>query len=294
MNGPTPERLILIAGKGTYPRQLAESARHQGVRHLALIAFKGETERSLTRLADETHWIRLGQLAHMLEVLKDLQIPAAVMAGRITPTSLFRVRPDAAMAALLRRLKQRNADTIFGAVADELGRLGIALLPAYRFMETHMPAPGLLADRPPTAREQADIELGLRVAKLTSGLEVGQSVVIKEGTILAVEAFEGTDATILRAGRLGGPGAVVVKVAKRGHDMRFDIPVIGRQTFKTLRKAGVSALAVEAGRTILLERDLLIREANRQNVCLIAVPTEDYEQEQARHTPCGGQPQVNS
>ena len=146
----------------------------------------------------------------------------------------------------------------------------ITLLPAYRFMETEMPAVGLLSQRAPDEREQADIVLGARVAKTTSGLEIGQTVVVKEGTVLAVEGFEGTDETILRAGRLGGAGGVVVKVAKLGHDMRFDIPIIGTRTFKNLRKARISCLAVEAGRTILLEREKLVAEANRLGLAFTA------------------------
>jgi DUF1009 family protein len=144
-------------------------------------------------------------------------------------------------------------------------------------MESAMPPPGPIAGRSPTTSEQADIELGLRVAKITSGIEIGQTVVLKEGTILAVEAFEGTDAAIRRAGRLGGRGTVVVKVAKQGHDMRFDIPVIGLRTLKALRKAGVAVLAVEARRTILLERDRLVAEANRIGLSFLAVETQDHE-----------------
>jgi DUF1009 family protein len=142
-------------------------------------------------------------------------------------------------------------------------------------MEDRMPAPGLIGARPPTEQEAADIRLGTQVAKATSGLEIGQTVVIKQGTILAVEAFEGTDETILRAGRLSRGGLVVVKAAKPGHDMRFDIPVVGMRTFKVLRKAGVSVLAVEAGRTILLERDALMKESNRRGICFTAVAMED-------------------
>ena len=133
-----------------------------------------------------------------------------------------------------------------------------------------MPAPGTLGRRAPDEREQADIRLGAKVAKITSGLEIGQTVVVKEGTVLAVEGFEGTDETILRAGRLGGPGAVVVKVAKLGHDMRFDIPIVGMRTFKMLKKAKISCLAVEAKRTILLEREKLAAEADRLGIAFAA------------------------
>lgn len=275
MSDSIPDSLIIIAGKGVYPLELAVSARHQGVKRLAVIAFRGETERSIERLVDQVAWIHLGQLGAMLEAMKSFAIPAAVMAGQITPTALFRVRPDKAMFDLLARLKVRNAETIFGAAAEALGGIGVTLQPAHLFMEKSMPEPGLLTPTAPTEAQQADIELGLRVAKVTSSIEVGQTVVIKEGTILAVEAFEGTDAAILRAGELGGEGSVVVKVAKRGHDMRFDIPVVGDRTLKTLKKAGAAVLAVEARRTILLDRTNLVAQAARQNLCMIAVPTQD-------------------
>ena len=199
------------------------------------------------------------------------------MAGQITPTHLFSLRLDRAALSMLGRLRERNAHTIFGAFCDELNGIGLQLLPAHLFMENAMPPAGLIASRPPSPDEESDIKLGLQVAKTTSGIEIGQTVIVKQGTILAVEAFEGTDDAIRRAGRLGGPGIVVVKVAKRGHDMRFDIPVIGTRTLKTLRKVKAGVLAVESGRTILLQRDELIRQANRMNLCFTAVATKDSE-----------------
>ncbi len=268
------ESLGLIAGRGVYPLILAESARKQGVKRICAVAFRKETDSSIERLADEVSWLYIGQFGAMLDALKSFGISRVVMAGQITPTHLFRVRMDTAMLKLLSRLKVRNAETIFGAIGEELRAVGIELQPASLFMESTMPAPGLIGARPPTEEEKADIELGLFVAKTTSGLDIGQTVIIKRGTVLAVEAFEGTDEAILRAGELGGEGSVVVKVAKRGHDMRFDIPVIGTHTFKVLRKAGVSALAVEAGRTILLEREKLAGEAQKMNLAFLAVDVE--------------------
>lgn len=270
-----PESLIIIAGKGVYPLELAASARAQGVKRICAIAYPGETEKSIAHLVDQVVWIKLGQYTAMLEAMSGFGIPRAVMAGGISPTALFRVRPDGAFIALLGRLPQKNADTIFGAVGEDLKKIGIELQPAHLFMEKSMPEPGLLTATPPTESQQRDIELGLLVAKTTSGLEIGQTVVIKEGTVLAVEAFEGTDATILRAGELGGPGATIVKVAKRGHDMRFDIPVIGERTLKSCKKAGIAVLAVEARRAIILDRANFLAQASRQNLCVIAIPTQD-------------------
>lgn len=269
-----PEELGVIAGNGAYPRLLAESAKKQGVRRIFAVAFKKETDPVIEKYADEVRWIHLGQLGVLLDAFKQGGVKRVVMAGQITPTHLFHIRLDQPMLALLGRLKARNAHTIFGAIGDELRAIGIELEPASLFMESAMPEPGLLADREPDERERADIALGLRVAKTTSGLEIGQTVVVKEGTILAVEAFEGTDETIERAGRLGGPGAVVVKVAKRGHDMRFDIPVVGERTLKVLKKIRASVLAIEARRTILLDRDKIAAQGRKQGLCIIAVDVE--------------------
>ena len=272
-----PETLGVIAGRGTYPRQLAQSAHAQGVKRVVVFAFKGETERSVKRYADEVVWLHLGQLGALLDAVKATGVAKMVMAGQITPTRLFNLRVDAKALAILRQLKKKNAHTLFGAVADQLKAAGVELMPAYCFMETEMPAAGVLGSRAPDEREQSDIRIGAQIAKLTSGLEIGQTVALKDGTVLAVEGFEGTDETILRAGRLGGAGVVVVKVAKRGHDMRFDIPIIGERTFKTLKKARVSCLAVEANRTILLARETLVAEANRLGIAFVAFDVSKAE-----------------
>jgi len=269
-----PEELAIIAGRGIYPLSLAESARRQGVRKIFAAAFKKETEPGIEKLSDETQWFNFGQLGAVLEAIKASGIKHAVMAGQISPISLFRLRPDAKALALLARMGQRNARTIFGAVCTEFAAIGVQLLPAWRFMENSLPKAGQLSRRAPTERENKDIELGRRVAKSVSGLEIGQTVVVKEGTILAVEAFEGTDEAILRAGRLGGPGAVVVKAARSGHDMRYDIPVVGLKTMKVLKKISASALALEAGRTIMLEPEKIIAEADRMDLALVAADAE--------------------
>lgn len=265
-----PELLGVIAGRGTYPWQLARSAHAQGVKRVVAFAFKHETQWAIEKYADEVVWLHLGQLGALLDAVQAAGIKKIVMAGQIKPTRLFSLRLDGKALAILRQLKMKNAHTIFGAIADELKAVGAELQPASRFMETEMPAPGVLGRRAPDGREQADIRLGAHVAKVTSGLEIGQTVVVKDGTVLAVEGFEGTDETILRAGRLGGAGAVVVKVAKCGHDMRFDIPIIGTRTFQMLKKAKVSCLAVEANRTILLEREKLVAEADRLGIAFSA------------------------
>ncbi|MBL7114847.1 MAG: UDP-2,3-diacylglucosamine diphosphatase LpxI [Kiritimatiellae bacterium] len=266
-----PESLGIIAGKGVYPYLLAESARQQGVKRIMTLAFKRETDPRMRDVSDEIRWVYVGQLQRMLDAFRECGVKQAVMAGQITPTNLFRVRMDARALRMLRALPARNAHTIFGAIANELSDVGVDLLSASAFMGPHMVDAGVLTDGAPGEAQQADIALGLRVARTSSELEIGQTVVIKEGTVLAVEAFEGTNAAIRRAGKLGGPGAVVVKLAKAGHDMRFDIPVVGVHTLKVLRKIKASTLVVEAGRCIILERDRVIHEANRMGLSLIAV-----------------------
>jgi len=266
--------LGIIAGRGVYPLLLAQSARQQGVTRIVAVAFKKETDRVIESVTDETRWVHLGQLGAMLDALNELGVRRVVMAGQITPTHLFQIRMDKPMLELLGRLKTRNAHSIFGAVGEALQQRGMQLVEASSYMESAMPAEGPLAGPALTEAQQADVELGVQVAKTTSGLEIGQTVVVKEGTILAVEAFEGTDEAIERGGRLGGAGSVVVKVAKQGHDMRFDIPVVGERTLRKLKKAKASVLALEAGKTILLDREALVQQAEKQGLSMVAIKVE--------------------
>ena len=268
-------KLGLIAGKGTYPRLLAEGARAQGVEHLVVLAFRGETARTTVKPADQVEWLRLGSLDELLQACRKHNLTHVVMAGQLTPVSLFRVRLDSAMRALLADLPQKNAHTIFGALVKQLENMGITVLPASEFMDAHIPSEtGVLTGCQPAASALSDIEIGREVARVTSGLEIGQTVVVKDGTILAVEAFEGTDKAIRRAGRLGGPGSVVVKVAKPGHDMRFDIPVIGERTLRVMRRAGAKTLAVPAGRAVMLEKEKLITMADDLGIAVVVFDTE--------------------
>jgi DUF1009 family protein len=271
MRTQVPSTLAIIAGKGSYPLLLAQSARSQGVERLFAVAFRSETDPSIARFVDEVKWLPLGKLRAVLDALDGSGARHAVMAGQLTPTALFHVRLDAEALAVLKNLKERNAETIFGAVAARLAEIGIELMPAHAFMESNMAPPGQLGAAAPTEAQRSDIALGMKVAKASSELDVGQTVVVKEGIILAVEAFEGTNEAIKRAAHLGGPGIVVVKAAKTRHDMRFDIPVIGMRTMKLLRRLKASVLAVEVGRTILLDRDKLVREADAFGLCFMGV-----------------------
>jgi len=196
------------------------------------------------------------------------------MAGQTNPKNLFFARLDKALLNLLKSLPVKNAHSIFGAIISEIEKTGVELLPASAFMQDYMPSAGCLTARAPDARELTDIEIGRRVIKDTSHLDIGQTVAVKEGMVLAVEAFEGTDKAIRRGGKLGGKGAVVVKVPKVGHDMRFDIPVIGTKTLRSLKKAKASCLAIEAGGAIVLHKDDLIARANAMGISITVLEAQ--------------------
>ena len=271
MSETNPGVLGIIAGNGVYPAELARSARSQGVSRIVAVAFRRETRPEIEALVDEVTWLPVGRLQALLDTFAGSGVRQVVMVGQISPTHLFRARPDRLMREVLGGLRERNAHTIFGAVGDRLADIGIELKPASLFMEAAMPDAGVLTKRGPSEAELADIQLGVRVARATSELDIGQTVVIKKGTILAVEAFEGTDITIKRAGRLGGAGSVVVKWSKPGHDVRFDIPVIGKKTLRILKKSRVSALALQAGRSILLEREHVVAAADQEGITILVV-----------------------
>jgi len=265
------ESICILAGRGVYPLELARSARAQGVKRVAAVAFHGETRRALTREVDEIRWVYVGHLASFLRAVRELQAGEAVMAGQIKPSNLFLTRLDKPMRELLGRLPRRNADTIFGAVGEELEQIGVRLRPASLFMESCIPAAGTLSRREPSEEEWADIRQGFELAKMSARMKAGQAVVMKRGTVIAVEAFEGTDRMIRRAGRVGGAGGVVVKVAQESHDMRFDIPVVGLRTLRSLKRARCRCLALEAGRAVLLEREAFLRGADAAGIALVVV-----------------------
>jgi len=267
-----PETLFLIAGNGTYPRLAVKGAREAGVTKIVAAAFEGETDPALAGFVDEIHWMRVGQMGRLLDAAKKSGATASMMAGQIAPGNLFNLRPDFHALILLAKLKERNAETLFGAVAGELEKAGVPLLIATTFLEKHLASEGLIAGPKPKSRILEDITYGLGIAKEVSRLDIGQTVVVKKGTVLAVEGFDGTDSTIRRGGELGRGEAVVVKVSKPRQDMRFDVPVIGPRTLETAAAAGVTAIAMEAGRTLLLEVDQLRELATRHNITLWGTP----------------------
>jgi UDP-2,3-diacylglucosamine hydrolase len=267
------ESLGIIAGNRSLPLMFAEQARKMGAKRLVAAAFESETDPALASLVDEIVWLKVGQLSKLISVFKDRNIKQCVMVGQIAPKNLYDVRPDLRAMALLLRLKEKNAHTIFGGIADELKKDGVELIDAVPYLTPLMPANEFQLGPKLSDEQKTDVDFGFKIAKEVSRLEIGQLVVVKEGTVLAVEGFEGTDKCLARGGELAGKkgGAVAVKVAKLAHDMRFDIPCIGLQTLETCAGAGISVLALEAGKTLLLERDDCEKFAVKNKISVVTV-----------------------
>ncbi len=265
-----PDALGIIAGNGSYPLLLAQAARKAGVRRIVAAAFTDETSPQLAGGVDEMHWMRVGQLSRLLNCFREAHIHHAVMAGQIAPRNLFDLRPDWKVLLLLARLKRRNAESIFAAIADELAGIKVDLLPATTFLGECVAQPGLIAGPKLSRREQDDVAYGFEIAKEISRLDIGQTVIVKNGTVLAVEAFEGTNEALKRGAMLGRKNAIMTKVAKPNQDMRFDIPVIGLETIRVAGEARLRVIALEAGKTLLLERDAMIELAEREKISIFA------------------------
>lgn len=265
--------LGIIAGDRSLPLLLAREARTQGVRKLVAIGFENQSNRDLEPLVDSMVWMRLGQLSKMIDVFHEHGVRHCVMVGKVAPKSFFDARPDLRTIAAVLRLKEKNAHTLFGALADELKKDGIELIPATPWLTTIMPQSGFHLGPKLTEEQRETVEFGFRMAKEVSRLEIGQSVVVKNGAVLAVEGFEGTDKCLQRGGELAGKdgGAVAVKVAKEKHDMRWDIPCVGELTLQTCIAAKISVLALEAGKTLLLDREQVEALAKKHRVSVVAV-----------------------
>jgi DUF1009 family protein len=248
-----------------------ESARASGVKKISVAAFEGETPESTSATADEVHWLRVGQLGKLLEAARKSGARHAMMAGQLAPANLFDLRPDFRALILLAKLRRRNAETLFGEIANQLASIGLELLSAMTFLDEHVAGTGQMAGPNLRRRDIDDIQFGFDVAKEISRLDIGQSVVVKSGTVLAVEAFEGTNDCIRRGGSLGGNGAILVKVTKPNQDMRFDVPVIGERTIEVAREAKIKAIACEANRTLLLDRPVVCRAAQHAGVTLYGI-----------------------
>jgi DUF1009 family protein len=265
-----PDVLGIIAGNGVYPRLLADAAQKAGVNKIIAAAFTGETDPDLKGWVHTIEWMRVGQLNRLLKFFKEHEVHHVIMAGQIAPKNLFDLRPDLKALLLLGKLKQRNAESIFAAIADELTRINVDLLPATTFLENCLVSAGLIAGPKLGRREQEDVDLGWKIAKEIARLDIGQTVIVKNGTVVAVEAFEGTNDAIKRGGALAREGAVMVKVAKPNQDMRFDVPVIGVETLRVAAEAKLRVIAVETGKTLLLERDAIEKLADRSKISIVA------------------------
>ena len=270
----TPQKIIVISGAGSYPRLVVEGAKRAGVPEVHVLAVRGSAERATARAADFVHVEGVGHTLAGVKWVAENGYDGAILAGQINPLSLFRTTFDAETRALLASPRTKCAHSIYGALVNEFEKRGVKMLAASCYMDGNLPGEGVLTTRAPDEREMKDIARGMVVMQDMGRHDVGQTVLVKDGMVLAVEAFEGTNAAIKRGGKLGGKGAVLVKGAREGHDMRFDIPVVGLKTLKTMKKSGVTALAFQAGRLILLDRDEVIAFANRHGIALVGMKTD--------------------
>lgn len=265
-------RYGLIAGNGRFPFLVVEGARRAGV-ELVVAAIREETDPAIERAAAaRVEWVRIGQLGKLIRFLKREGVTQAIMAGQVKHVQIFsNAIPDARMLKLLLRLPRRNTDALLGGVAAELAAEGIELLDSTYFLQDHLPRPGTLTRRAPSAQERGDIEYGLEIARVIAGLDLGQTIVVRSRACVAVEAMEGTDETIRRAGRLARGRLTIVKVAKPDQDMRFDVPVVGVPTIESMIEAGATCLSLTSGKTLMFDREEMIRLADERRITIVAV-----------------------
>ncbi len=266
----------LIAGNGRFPFLVVEGARRAGV-PLAVAAIREETDRDVEQIAECVTWVGLGQLGKLIRFFKEQGVDKAIMAGQVKHVQIFsRTVPDARMLKMLLKLKRRNTDSLIGGVAAELASEGIEIVDSTCFLQDHLPAAGTLTVRSPDNREREDIEYGLEVAREIARLDLGQTIVVRARACVAIEAMEGTDATIKRAGELTRGRLTVVKLAKPNQDMRFDVPVVGVPTVEAMLAAGATCLCISAGKTLIFDREEMIALANRKKITIVARDRDDY------------------
>lgn len=263
-------RLLVVAGGGSYPRLVVEGARRAGVARVDVLSVKGSCVRATRAAADSVVAFAAGECDKAVKWAGEQGYDGVILAGQVSPLSLFRGKFDETVRAWLKAMPVKNAHTIFGKLVGEFERCGAKVLPASAYMDDSLPGVGRLTDRDLTSAEMDDVKRGREVAADVGRHDVGQTVLVKSGMVLAVEAFEGTNAAIRRAGKLS-KGSVLFKAAREGHDWRFDIPVVGLKTLKTMRKAGVTALAFQAGRLILLDREAVVAYANRHGIAIVGI-----------------------
>jgi DUF1009 family protein len=265
-------RYAIIAGNGSFPFLVLEAARNQGIDPL-VVAIKEEAWPELSRKAREVHWLSLGEVATLLELLSAERVERVVLAGQVKHVQLFSsIKADGLLRRALGSLHRKNTDALIGAFVRMLEGRGIKVVDSTLFLKPLLPEAGTLTRRAPDAGEQADIAYGREIAKKVAGLDIGQTIVVADRACVAVEAMEGTDATIERAATLSnGRRLVVVKVSKPHQDMRFDVPVVGPKTVQVMRRSNATTLAVDAGKTLLFERDRLLEEANESGIAIVGV-----------------------
>jgi DUF1009 family protein len=272
-------RIGLIAGNGRFPFLVLQGARSLG-HDVTIVAIKEEAFSDLETAAHEAHadlhWVSLGQLGKCIKILKTNGITHAVMAGQVKHVKIFSgIMPDLTLVSVLTRLKSRNTDALISAVADVMRGEGIELMDSTTFLQPLLAGPGTLTDRMPNEQEHEDLEFGYRKADAIAALDIGQTSAVKHKAVVAVEAMEGTDEVIGRAGHLAGPGVRIVKVAKPKQDMRFDVPVIGIATPQAMRIAGATTLSVDAGRTLVLDGEHVFKSANEAGIAIVGRPRGD-------------------
>src|SRR3954471_7859056 len=266
-------RIGLIAGNGRFPFLVLDAARSQG-HDVTIIATKEEAFPELNDAAKRTgadiHWISIGHLGKCISVMKEAGITHAVMAGQVKHTKIFSgIIPDWEMGKVLAKLMSRNTDGLIGAIANVLRDNGIELMNSTALIQPLMAKPGVFTSRPPTDEEQKDLDFGYRIADQIAAMDIGQTIAVKHQAVVAVEAMEGTDEVIGRAGHLAGAGVCIVKVAKPKQDMRFDVPVIGFATIQAMRVAGATVLSIDAGKTLMLDRDAVLASANEAKIAIV-------------------------
>jgi len=270
-NTQHPFKLGLIAGNGTFPFLVLEGAQKAGAQ-VAVAAIREETDPQIEKVSDNVTWVGVGQLGKMLRFFKKEGVEKAIMAGQVKHVQIFSSSiPDLRMVKMLLRLPRKNTDALIGAVANELASEGIELIDSTYFLQEHLPQPGVLTKRKPDERERGDIEYGLEIAHEIARLDLGQTIVVRDRACVAIEAMEGTDAVIRRAGDLVRGRLTVVKIAKPGQDMRFDVPVVGLSTIQTMIEAGATCLCLTAGKTLMFERDQMRQLADKNKIAIVAV-----------------------
>ncbi|MFN2578031.1 MAG: LpxI family protein [Pyrinomonadaceae bacterium] len=264
-------KIGLIAGNGKFPFLVLESARRAGAA-VAVAAIREETDPAIEKLADRFTWVGIGQLGKMIRFFKNEGVDKAIMAGQVKHVQIFSTAiPDVRMLKMLLRLPRRNTDALIGAVANELASEGIELIDSTYFLKNQLTEIGPLTKRSPDDREQSDIEYGLEIAREIARLDLGQTIVVRDRACVAIEAMEGTDAVIRRAGELVRGRLSVVKIAKPDQDMRFDVPVMGVPTVESMIAAGATCLCVTAGKTLIFDREETITLADKNKIAIVAV-----------------------